>query len=627
MTKITGNETFNQLYGKLENQLRPEGRLQRGQIAGKRAVIVRDGTLGTQRFRRMQSKSNGSKAVFQAMVNEYGEDTAERVFSSVTGHDSGQNKKVTLDQMRKLRNELEYESPLSLNADGSRQPGLTFSKVKRQISEEQGLDNHPINKHIRFKPGKGLYFHENGNLFSFESKRRKREAAGGRIWQSLVNEYSEAVANKVFTSLFGDGFRRDNQNRPQVAVTLKRFSEISSEIKKIFQDAVTEPILKHMYNRVGYIDTQSSKDDDTALREYLKNGEILKQKYLQDRDDFDDIIIKCGTDSDLKHAEKMEDYLHDTLPPSNAPAGPDWLSEKQNPGNVNNVKNNDWQTATEYQQLVWKVYQNTDEALRVLGDVLFVLENSTNSQVNPQSKRQANSQFKLTPERRTVIENLKMAALDALGIGRWDNEAGKFVRDAAITDQQEKDIKTLAKIMSTVKAAQATDTQLSEEAISVLQHDLAGLRRRLESSLKNNERHLTQQQQFFKDLRKLKTGDNRLQGVSMFKNDEPQKGPGKGSKPPENPNVPEKETDNSRMKIDNPNLLKRWDVDDKNPTPLQAWHESRVELNKVESMIDILEDTNRNKISRELKNAQRNAKRELLAQKKKLKNKNLTETE
>ncbi|MCG8653650.1 MAG: hypothetical protein MI861_27680, partial [Pirellulales bacterium] len=327
-----------------------------------------------------------------------------------------------------------------------------------------------------------------------------------------------------------------------MVVTLEKLSAICSELKKTVPktipnavpNAATEPLMKAAYNRVVIPGPDPKlQQADATLQEYQKDGKKHKEKYLENKDKSLEEWKQLGKDSLQPKPYNKDDLIEEPgLQRKQTAPDSDSDSEKQ-------------RTGTKYQQLAWKVYQNPSDALCVLGDTQHVLDYK--------------EYFRLTDEQEKDVMQLQAAAMDALGIGRTRRRGDEFALDRTIDKQEEIDLKNLAKITSLVKAAKPSGTTFSEKTISRMQQDLDLLRKRLGKSLNEHNQRLDQQEKFYKDMQKLMTGNSRLQGVS-----------------------------NNSKKNSKLGSLDNGDDGIIRQTPLRQWHNSRVELKKLDSQIKIL---------------------------------------
>ncbi|MCG8652530.1 MAG: hypothetical protein MI861_22005, partial [Pirellulales bacterium] len=525
-------------------------------------------------------KRQGSITVFNAIKKEYGPQVADRVFRSVTGHNANQNAKVTLDQMQGLKNELRYEN--AQPGVGGDKPAITFSTIlhraEKQANEHRELGS---TRCLQFKHAKGLYFPKStsgiSNLIFRSSIEEQQNAAGGKIWQSLANQYGKQVANKAFSHVFGHHVL--NRGRPpEVAVTLADLRNISLAAKRYAIMGSNYPrrdILNKMYSRVITIPPiPLLKEVDATLQRHLEDGKELKQGYIKKRDQFVKDAQNYAESSNQQYKEGMKDYLHESSCSS------PWTDEDLKGKGDQKLR------GTEFHLIVHDIYTSPFKALLALGDI--------------SNLRSTGTQF--TEDQSRGLNYVSWAALDALGIGRLNN--GKFFPDVTIDVQKVEDMTTLAEIVSMLEAAKNTKVEFSEEHLSMMQDVLKLLLGRLQESLKQHERREDLREQFQKDMRMLLTGDSRLQGIpkhrrELLDNDKPQGGNGKGSKdnkPQVKHRKPIAKQPLVNRRDDSDCDVSEWDdndsdvskSDDQKPTPLQAWHKSQVELDRLDSQIKVL---------------------------------------
>ncbi len=234
--------TFSQLYSEIKVARGVE------RLKGSKALYLKDGNadyaiFSATKFRAGRAGRKASAFVYDTIKTEYGAEVAKSVFRRVMGREEANHPKISLDQLRTLKNVLRYKRKLRQHREDGIKPA-TFSKMREELAdhkekrEAQGKGEFKPGKHLRFTDKHGLYIHTKWssgfkNRFGLQTSRRdKRAAAGAVVWRAVANEYGEDVADGIFESVWGKDEFKTRGPESGIDLTVKNFEDIEQAVEK-----------------------------------------------------------------------------------------------------------------------------------------------------------------------------------------------------------------------------------------------------------------------------------------------------------------------------------------------------------------------------------------------------------
>ena len=340
--RVKTGGTFSALYQAIE------GARGRGNVKGGKVLYLKNknttdesATVSATKFWVRQSGGEASALIFDAIKEEYGDETAKSVFKQVIGQRDPNHLKVSLDQLHALKNVLRYRRKLLLHR-GSGIKSMTFSSIWRQavnFEEERqrdGKEEFKRSKHLRFTAKNGIYFHTKlsfgfMNLFRLQTSRQdKRAAAGAMIWKSIAEEHGESTADTVFRKVFGNN-AVDTSRDHKIAITLGQLETIKNEVDSHKID-IGDSSKELLYDAKKPLDTIERTQKESPLKAIDHGSNKIKSN--NDNNNDKEIAVKNIPAIQNLRAAKIANALNGL--------GFKILEKEQEPKNLASVSDKDW---------------------------------------------------------------------------------------------------------------------------------------------------------------------------------------------------------------------------------------------------------------------------------------------